>query len=763
MKKFLVVLGAFCAFLVGYGATTLAFPSGGVNGRGEYNGYFTNVNDTQGTYVLPQDYAGYAIPSAINSASEFINFIKYTKLDIDGNGSGNAQEKTGAAYIIHTMIGSPAGSRNRPPTSAQIAEWERRVNYASSQGRISWSTSYSYKINSFYQGAKGGGSPNDDAMYDDPGSTTHAIVFRNSAGNVAYALRRECANPVGNSSLGPIPDDVSFNMDGHTTVSSTSPKPGDTITFRNYVKNLGPGAAPSVRWTTYNSTPSPDVTLTSGGPNSYADNQERNVHNENYTVPAGTAPGTRICREVGYTPDTAAGGSGRGAEVCATVRYDFGLTPAINIVVNGTASTGSFAEVGDKVEFVYTVRNTGSTVSQSTNCSIFGRNTSGYRALPGSADTSSTSGYVAPGTGCPRTFPRGSTTTLVTETIDPIAAGQTNTTLCRSLSINPIAPSGGTGSTIGCISIANKPYLRAYGGDVSAGNGQGGASGTCTNNGQAAVVGWNSGSGASYAGAGGQFGVIALRQIYDFASAQGNTGGAPAGSGLAFANTAPSGSLFGGSFGSVPCITDYYATNTNSTLTSISSPVGLAALPDGAYRATAPVGQAVQIGGTYPSSKRAVVYVDGDVLITSDIKFPGNWTAGSTPYFQLIVRGNIYISKSVKQLDGIYVAQRNGSTGGFIYTCANPGLPAVAISPTGGTLYGDCGSQLIVNGSFVAYQVQLLRTYGTLRQGAATERGVTSSHAAEIFNYNPTLWMALPPGTTTANDYDSITSLPPTL
>jgi len=755
VKKFLVILGLFCAFLIGYGATTLAFPSGGVNGRAEYHGYFTNADDTEGTYVLPMDYEGdtRAIPNAINSAAEFINFIKYTKLDLDGNGSGNAQEKTGAAFIIHTMIGTPIGSRNRPPTAAQIAEWERRVNYAASLGRISWSASYSYKINSYYQGPKGGGSPNDDAMYDDPGSSTVAILFKNSAGKVVYALRRQCANPVGTGSLGPIPDDASFNMDAHIApLTNATPKPGDTVAFKYYVKNLGPGVAPSVKWTTYNTTPKVDVALVSGGPNAYNDDQERNVHNENYVVPAGTPAGTKICRQVSYTPDTAAGGSGRSDEVCATVRYDFGLIPDVTSVINDGAVTGGFAEVGDKVQFVYTVQNTGTTQSESTDCSIIGRNTPGYRATPVVGDTTSTPDYTPPATGCPRVFAYSSTTTIVTETIDPVPASLGNKTLCRTLTVDPAAPTVGARSAIGCVTIANKPYMRAYGGDISAGNGFTNG-GTCSQNSNAAIVGWNKEAGGAYAGAGVQFAAMALSKIYDDASALGNTT-ATNGSRLAFANTAPTGGTFGGSLGTLPCIPDYNGNMPAGTPNTPSTTINLNSLNgEHSYKANGPV----TISGNINPNQRTSLFVNGDVIINGPIRYTGSWDTTSMPLFQLVATGNIYIDRSVDQLDGLYVAQRTGATGGIIYTCANATVPVDKTQ-----LVGQCGTKLTVNGSFVAYQVQLLRANGTLAQSNATETGA-SGQSAEVFNYSPLMWMVTPPGQSTPSTYDSLTSLPPIL
>jgi hypothetical protein len=754
VKRLIIVVGAFCAFLIGYGATTLAFPAGGVNGRGEYNGYFTNVNDTNGTYVLPQDYDGgtMAIPNSLNSTTEFINFVKYTKLDIDNNGSGNRQEKTGAAFIIHTMIGSPIGSRGRPPTAAQIAEWERRVNYAASRGWITWNVNYSYRINSFYQGTRGGTSgPNDDAMYDHPG-TSGAIVFRNSAGKIVYAIRRICANPVGGGSLGPIPDDAAFNMDGRTVVNNPTPKPGDVIRFRHYVKNLGPGAAPSVNWSTYNTIPNPDVRLANGGPAAYADDQERFVNFEDYTVPAGTAAGTRICREVGYAPDTAAGGSGRGDEVCAVVRYDFDLVPNVTVEINDGTTTGGFAEVGDKVEFIFAVNNNNSTQSQSTACTIYGQNTNGYRATPATGDTSSTPGYAPPATGCPRVFPHNANTVIVTETISPVTATSGNKTLCRTLAVTPFSPAGGTRSAIGCVTIANKPYMRVYGGDVSAGNGFMN-SGSCTTNSEAGIVGWNKESGGLYAGAGAQFAALALNTIYDFATGQGNTTPTD-GKRLAFANTTATGtSKFGGDLGTMPCIPDYAS----------AMPAGATDLGTGSVNLSSLSGQQayksgpVTISGNINPGQRTSLYVNGDVIINGNIQYTGSWSTTNMPLFQLVATGNIYIGRNVTQLDGLYVAQGTNTAGGIIYTCAEGAVPVSRLE-----LLTKCNTKLTVNGSFVAFQVQFLRAAGTLAQSNATETGA-AGQAGEVFNYSPLMWMVTPPAQATPGTYDSLTSLPPIL
>ena len=56
--------------------------------------------------------------------------------------------------------------------------------------------------------------------------------------------------------------------------------------------------------------------------------------------------------------------------------------------------------------------------------------------------------------------------------------------------------------------VANEPYFRVYGGDITAGQGFSSGIDSC-NQESASVIGWNEGSNGNYAGAGGQFAVIA--------------------------------------------------------------------------------------------------------------------------------------------------------------------------------------------------------------------------------------------------------------
>lgn len=643
--KFLLCVVGSLAFMFGYGAVAkAAYPSNGVYGRGEFNGYRLNIDDHEGEAVLRQVYWGEAIrPSVNGDVEDFISFILNTKLDIDNNGSSAGQDERGATFIIQTMIGAPVAERYNRPTTAQINEWKQRVRLADSKGWITWRTNYSYNINSLAQGYLSGPNPDDDAFYGESG-TKPAILFRDGTGKVVYAIKWECANPVGVNDL----------------------------------------------------------------------------------------------------PD-------QGLQDEPTFNYN--LNPQITAKVNGAVPAGGLAEEGDSVSFTYAVANTGPTASQSTTCTIYGRNVAGSYNKPASPNASSI-GYSPPSTGCPRIFNVG-TTTLTTETI---ASAPPNTTICRSLFVNPNAYGGVPEGTEVCVRVVSKPYFKVYGGDVSAGGGIATAPDTCTNNNNAAISTWNKRGGGSYGGAGVQYAAFALATITDFASAQAAGTSAAAPTGLSFANTSTNvtNGNFGGTFGSAPCITDYYALKPSSTLSlGASLTIGVSPLSSGDYSRTGP---AQITGGEVNPGDRMVLYIDGDVYISGNITYPGGWTYDNIPSFKLVVRGDIFIGAGVTQLDGIYIAQPDATGGGTIYTCST-GSTAIPLS---GSIYSTCDTKLTVNGSFVAKNVELLRTKGTLSKGGAGEAS-GSANIAEVFNYSPALWIPQSGPTKLQDGYDAITSLPPVL
>lgn len=309
-------------------------------------------------------------------------------------------------------------------------------------------------------------------------------------------------------------------------------------------------------------------------------------------------------------------------------------------------------------------------------------------------------------------------------------------------------PSGATTVCNGTFTVTYLPYLQVYGGDVMSGASPttAGGAGTCAANANAGIFSWNNHA-TDFSGGGAQYAVQALAAIEDFAGAQ---NAAPPTS-LSFANifTPPDAGkldtgqgLFGGYFGGTTGDCDFTSDITSAPATADAT-IGTTTVSSGARTVRYITG--------------ADVYIDGNIVYAST----GGWAKVSDiPYFKLVVvGGNIYIKNTVTQLDGLYVAEPDSAGGGNIYTCASAlGAP---VSPTANGYFNTCNHQLVVNGSFVAKQVQFLRTYGSLGQAKASD-SVASNHSAEVFNYTPELW--LPRGGSVAGSgYAAITSLPPVL
>lgn len=616
-------------------------------GRRRWCGYFKNERNTSGLHVRVG-----GVPASVNRANDFITLIEN---DLK---SSNAHRRTGAQFVILTMIGRGPGAP-QSVSDPQLQDWKERVmSYASTSengsqsrgpnGRIDWFVSMHTPCgekNTYYQVPE-----NDVAPYlDHAGNSncevasyrTNFILFRDNSGAVKYMIRRECMNPMG-------------DLDGLDK----------------------PKAA------------------------------------------------------------------------------DYNLEPTVTTEVNGDISATA-AEVGDTVRFIYRATNTGNDPSPNVNCTIYANVRAGYFATP-STPTSGNNppGYSPPPTSCPKVFTKG-VNQIATETITITTSNQT---ICRSLFVSPASPTVSSRGKEVCMPVANKPYARVFGGDISAGNGPETVPETCAANMNAAVVGWNKRAPGNFAGAGSQYAAFALNAIRDFASALGSpaSANAQAPTGLSFANTSvnPGNGAFGGSFGSEPCMHDYYG---DKPATTQAMPANFNAMITGNYAAS---GTVTLGGGVVDRNERIALFVDGDVFINGNIMFAGGmWDINETPSLRLIVRGNIYVSRTVTQLDGLFVAQANGSAGGNFYTCAT----SAAALPLNGSLYNTCLGKLTVNGAVVANQIHLLRTVGSLSQSNAGETNASTA-AGEVINFGPALWLMQPqPPESSTPDYDAIISLPPIL
>lgn len=756
-KRSLVALGlaVFMAFFVGFSSTAEAF-------HAPNHGYFKGQSES-GTWdnVWPASGGrsgcrgnGNALPTWVNTAQEFIDFT-FCKL------GGNTQERIGAAFIISTMT----GQQSQNPGSAQRADFAARVHYAADRGWINWTASISCNPsspprNTFYQTTR-----QDVAWYwgcpvgASGQIVTSAITFYN--GSSTYIIMRYCANPIG--AMPPLAPAPQFSMSGSTEVNggtSAEVLPGDQVDFRHRLTNNGPNSTSptTINWSTPTVGP---VSGASGNAGTFSNGQSKrpSAARQTFTVPGDASPGTRYCSRVSFNPRTHNGGSGNSTQRCAEVQYDFELQPIIEArVEEGQGLSNEFTEPGLEVVFEYSVSNNGLTESRSTNCTYRQATHQGFN------ESDPTQTFTPTGANCPpnRAFPTG-TTQIATETI-PASEVNVNTTICRTLSVDPRAhDNNGTATVKSCVKVVAKPYPRAYGGDVSAGNGFAGDPNVCTNYPEASIVGWNRRSGGSFAGAGVQHAAFALDVINDFATRQGNSG-AP--SGLAFANRdVPinhGDGVFGGQLGDVPCIANHYGDRPDD-----GSPLGpnpnLSSLgASGEHSEYTRNGSLTLNGGQINPGEQVTIYVDGNVFISDNVNYPGSWQVDRVPVFRLIASGNIYIGNNVTQLDGLYVAQGDGTSNGVIYTCATGNDSPV--SEQAGNFYDVCNTKLVVNGSFVASQIRFLRNNGTLSQSQAGDSPPGGGAAAEVFNYNPTMWLnqpALPPGERA--DYDAIISLPPVL
>ena len=789
MKKLLLVAIAFVAFAAGYGVVAKAYPSPWPYGRAEYHGYFTNANDTNGTYVLPNVYGGFAFPGWIYSGSNSTfanNFIAFVESQLGGNN----QQRSGASFIIQTMLGS---SRNRPPSGGEITAWEDLVRqYGAAPGRIGQSVNYCYSLNSYYQGTTGGGGTNDDAFYDGGGCAV-AIVFYNTDGT-QYVIKHLCANPVGNGTLHPLNSVRNWSMGGRTTVDNANPAPGQTIHFSHYVRDNGPTDTGQDIWYApynYNATNGTSSAAWGGqdsGPYNPGEEKQVTAPSDTVTVPLGTPGGTQICQRILYDWANSSGGrNGMGAPVCATVLDVTAGTCTLNINPANPDPTDSYTVTG--------IMNypggllAAQAVDSTSNFSI-------HVTGPGV-------NYVNDNT--PTNVTANGSTGVITSVV---GLPPTNNAGHYTVTYGVLGPIGAKTCT-GGFDIRYTPYYSIIEGDVSAGPGFG----TACMAGLSKIIGNNRGAGDGYYGAGSQLGAFALNQVTGFASGINRNTGTGQGTNslggaitqpwnLTFSNAGTSPTVWGTSFSRDPtedpgnansCVSNYYqdAVDTTPASHNISggytltpSSVDLAApghLTDGVYHITGNLqtgggmGGWLYLGGAGHVSRLTLV-VDGDAYINSHIAYnPYSFTAStmsvnSIPQFQLIVKGNIYVDNGVTFLAGFYAAQPSGGSKGIIYTCSENVAgtfkyltyvsgDSASNAQQDASYYTDCGNQLTVAGSFAAKGVKLNRSHGAWKKTPSV-----SNDPAELFVYPAELWMGSLNSTSSGTQkFDAVTSLPPIL
>ena len=641
------------------------------------------------------------------------------------------QNATSAAFTIITMLGMAPGT-GKDAACQHWSQWRSLVTAYANAGLIQFNEVH----NSGGLNTRFTFSQNSDVVFYTDDVTSNSIVIRNRAGAVLYAIKKDCGNPVGRlqklTSLNRPPTGswgkscVAINGD---VVDPDTP--GTAVHVRvTYSSGGGPVdvfSDPSVRRFKATNPIGVQQSTSAITVHVYAYDTSTGAQTELPPFSAGNTIGPCIVPKPtcdGYTIDPGLIDPNTPYKITASVRYQ-DVATATSVKNNAAA------------KFYLNVKGPG---VDSNNPSV----------TPITQDDASLS--------VSKSFPATGNTGQYVVSWGVTGAGAAANIDCGGDGSVPPGP-GEPNNPPETFDVSDLPYFDVNGGDVSVGSAMTPAGGTNCVVGaepQAGIVSWNRGASHGYAGAGTAYAAMALSHLQEFASGQGS-GLAP--SGLAFANDddgqiSTDDGLYGGMMDGLPCVQDYFGTK----------PAGAKALSTlahgiGAYSATGPT---TLSGHSLNPGDHWTIYVDGDLYISGNLTYNGPYaSAANIPSLKVYVKGSIFIAPGVTQLDGMYVAQPtdDSSDDGNIYTCATntgAGVHPYSARSLNGSLYNACKTQLTVNGAFIANQVWLLRTAGT----------VTGS-SAETFNFSPELWLSAPYDTSvdsmTTNKYDAITSLPPVL
>lgn len=228
-----------------YRMSEAACYTGTVLGRTCYRGYFTNVVDHGGTFVLPTISNNQAIPATtVNSADALYNLLRAAY------NSGNAQKRSGASFIYNTMKKNNAPGVGRNISDAQWIDLRDSLRGLDQAGKIDWRANVSVAINSYWQGTDSGfandGIHDDDAYYENFKNET-GITIRDYDNNVVYQILRRCANPVGYP--GGVPEPRNYELTPHVdTISPTKVEAGSKMTITSSVDNVGDVNSQPTKW-----------------------------------------------------------------------------------------------------------------------------------------------------------------------------------------------------------------------------------------------------------------------------------------------------------------------------------------------------------------------------------------------------------------------------------------------------------------------------------------------------------------------------------
>ena len=411
-----------------------------------------------------------------------------------------------------------------------------------------------------------------------------------------------------------------------------------------------------------------------------------------------------------------------------------------------------------------------------TNTYIVSYNTPTGQVVPYPAAGASTTFTYGPNGNC-----SGTTVTAIPKTdsvsMPPLTFGDS---ICLEVDVKPTGTQmdyqGNITSNNGLTSkaksacatpIGAQPYVRVFGGDVIVGTSSDSIASCYIGGGTAGIESFNQGGNGDL-GAGTTTSALATGSIDGFASGQDvlNLLNPPP---LTFANYPAS--QYGGDFATSAAASsscgsfDYYAQAETSQSQGSTDYIG--PCPTSGNIAAMTLGPDEQYD-------HYTCYSTSTINITGPITYaiPSGTAVSLLPSFEVVVKGaDINIGTTVGNLAGEYVAELNPATnrGGVIndYGGGNVDICPASDYTTNSSQNTCSHDRLVIDGSFIANDIDFYRTYGTLSAAANNSTPANCSttpqdcYDAEEFDYSPLNW--LEPGYAQQPIIQAITSLPPVL
>jgi hypothetical protein len=209
-----------------------------VNGRDCYFGYFFNGYDG-GAAANGTRWNVLSAPALLN-VSNVDQLVGTIWGHLGGCPGGNlpnqnGQNPTGAAFIVLTQLGAAPGT-NKNVACQRFAEWENAVRNYDSSGLVNYSQIYDFG------GINTRSTLSDVAYYPMNGSADSIVFYHPTTGQPIYAIKKDCANPVGRVQALVIDYSLEASIQAKKTDGSSisgNVEPGESVRFEYNVRNTG--------------------------------------------------------------------------------------------------------------------------------------------------------------------------------------------------------------------------------------------------------------------------------------------------------------------------------------------------------------------------------------------------------------------------------------------------------------------------------------------------------------------------------------------